>query len=231
MQKTNSKPTRSRFTLLRQLCNLIPNHLVPTLARQYDVEAKSRTFRPWSHVVSLLYAQLTHALGLNDVCDALRLHAGPLSAIRGATPPSKNALSHANRERDAAMAEALFWNMLEHFQHIAPQFGGSGRRPRFAFRFKQVAADSVDHRPAVYGREGERNGGFREPVTGHEALGSEAIRLETLRKSRQSVRQDRFTGVDGHPPSAQIETCNGGIRNLPSAQFVGEIGRRAQRPL
>jgi hypothetical protein len=137
MQKTNHKPTRSRFTLLRQLCNLIPNHLVPGLARQHEVDTKSRTFKPWSHVVSLIYAQLTHALGLNDVCDALRLNAGPLSAIRGATPPSKNALSHANRERDAVMAQALFWQMLDHLQQIAPQFGGR-RRPRFAFRFKRM---------------------------------------------------------------------------------------------
>jgi len=137
MQKTNHKPTRSRFTLLRQLCNLIPNHLVPGLARQHEVDTKSRTFKPWSHVVSLIYAQMTHALGLNDVCDALRLNAGPLSAIRGATPPSKNALSHANRERDAAMAQALFWQMLDHLQQIAPQFGGP-RRPRFAFRFKRM---------------------------------------------------------------------------------------------
>jgi hypothetical protein len=136
-KKTNRKPTRSSFTLLRQLCNLIPNHLVPGLARQHDAQAKSRTFKPWSHVVSLIYAQLTHALGLNDVCDALRLNAGPLSAIRGATPPSKNALSHANRKRDAAMAEALFWKMLAELQHLAPHFGGS-RRPRFAFRFKRM---------------------------------------------------------------------------------------------
>jgi hypothetical protein len=135
--RTKRKPTRSSFTLLRQLCNLIPNHLVPTLARQHDAEAKSRTFKPWSHVVSLIYAQLTHALGLNDVCDALRLNAGPLSAIRGATPPSKNALSHANRERDAHMAEGLFWTMLEHLQTLAPRFG-RGARPRFAFRFKRM---------------------------------------------------------------------------------------------
>jgi len=137
MQKPNHKPTRSRFTLLRQLCNLIPNHLVPGLARQHEVDTKSRTFKPWSHVVSLIYAQLTHALGLNDVCDALRLNAGPLSAIRGATPPSKNALSHANRERDAAMAQALFWQMLDHLQQIAPPFAAR-RRPRFAFRFKRM---------------------------------------------------------------------------------------------
>jgi len=138
MQKTKThKPTRSKFTLLRQLCNLIPNHLVTSLAREHGAEEKSRTFKPWSHVVSLLFAQLTHALGLNDVCDALRLHSGPLSAIRGATPPSKNGLSHANRERDAKMAEALFWKMLEELQRLAPRFGG-GRRPRFAFRFKRM---------------------------------------------------------------------------------------------
>ena len=136
-KKTNHKPTRSSFTLLRQLCNLIPNHLVPQLAREHAVEEKSRTFRPWSHVVSLIYAQLTHALGLNDVCDALRLHSGPLSAIRGATLPSKNALSHANRERNPQMAEALFWTMLEHLQELYPGFGAR-RRPRFAFRFKRL---------------------------------------------------------------------------------------------
>src|SRR5438445_72287 len=134
---TTHKPTRGSFSLLHQLCNLIPNHLVPQLARDTGVEIQARTFRPWSHVVSLLYAQLTHALGLNDVCDALRLHSGPLSAIRGATPPSKNALSHANRERNPKMAEALFWTMLEHLQQLHPGFG-AGRRPRFAFRFKRL---------------------------------------------------------------------------------------------
>src|SRR5262245_46641183 len=135
--KNTHKPTRSSFTVLRQLCNLIPNHLVPRLAREHAVQSKCRTFSPWSHVVSLLYAQLTHALGLNDVCDALRLHSGPLSALRGATPPSKNALSHANRQRDPQMAEALFWKMLDHLQQLHPGFGAR-RRPKFAFRFKRL---------------------------------------------------------------------------------------------
>jgi len=136
-KETQRKPTRTKFSLLRQLCNFIPNHLVPQLAREHAVEEKSRTFLPWSHVVSLIYAQLTHALGLNDVCDALRLHSGPLSAIRGATPPSKNALSHANRQRNPEMAEALFWSMLEHLQQLHPGFGAR-RRPKFAFRFKRL---------------------------------------------------------------------------------------------
>ena len=135
--QTQHKPTRGKFSLLRQLCNLIPSHLVPHLAREHAVEEKCRTFGPWSHVASLIYAQLTHALGLNDVCDALRLHSGPLSAIRGATPPSKNALSHANRQRNPQMAEALFWTMLDHLQQLHPGFGAR-HRPKFAFRFKRL---------------------------------------------------------------------------------------------
>ena len=132
MKKTTQrKPTRRKFSLLRQLCTLIPNHLAPCLAREHSVDQKSRSFLPWSHVVSLIYAQLTHALSLKDVCDALRLHAGPRSAIRGATPLSENALSHANRERNPQMAEALFWTMLEHLQQLHPGFGAR-RRPKFA---------------------------------------------------------------------------------------------------
>jgi hypothetical protein len=130
--QTRHKPTASKFSLLRQLCNFIPPHLVPRLARETGVEDQARTFNPWSHVVSLLYAQLTHSLGLNDVCDALHLHSGSLSALRGATPPHKNTLSHANRQRDPKMAEQLFWSVLEHLQALQPAFGGN-RTPRFAF--------------------------------------------------------------------------------------------------
>lgn len=123
------QPTRSKLSVFRQLCNLIPNHLVPQLAREHRVQEKARTFSPWSQVVALLYAQFTHAVGLNDVCDALHLHSGPLSAIRGATPPSRNGFSHANRHRDPAMAEDLFWRMLGHLKSLCPAFaGGSGRR-------------------------------------------------------------------------------------------------------
>lgn len=111
--------------------------MVPKLARETKVDQKARSFSPWSHVVSLLFAQLTHAIGLNDVCDSLGLHSGPLSAIRGATAPSRNNLSHANKVRDAAMAQQLFWSMLEHLQTLKPGFA-QGARFRLARRFKRA---------------------------------------------------------------------------------------------
>jgi hypothetical protein len=94
-------------------------------------------------VVSLLFAQFTHAVGLNVVSDSLRLHSGPLSAIRGATPPSRNGLSAANRDRPAALAEQLFWQTLEHLKALSPGFAGGHAGKRLAHRFK-CAIHGVD---------------------------------------------------------------------------------------
>lgn len=150
-RKTSArKPTRTNLSVLGQLCNLIPGFLVPKVARRCGVDKRARSFSPWSHVVSLLYAQLTHAMSLNDVCDALKYHAPKLSRIRGATPPSKNALSHANRQRNSDMAETLFWELLGHLTNCSPRFGGQNFKgmPR---RFKRMvhAIDSSTIRLAV----------------------------------------------------------------------------------
>ena len=138
MIKKNSKPTASKLSVLRQLCNLIPAHLVPKLARQTGVDFMARSFSAWSHVVSMLFGQLTHAIGLNDICDALRLYSGPLSSLRGATPPSRNNLSHANKRRDAALAERLFWAVLDHLQKLSPAFGTGRRGKGLARRFRRI---------------------------------------------------------------------------------------------
>lgn len=88
-------------------------------------------------MVALLYAQFSHALSLNDVCDGLRLWATPLRALRGATPPSRNALSHANRIRSSALAEQLFWRVLAHLQNRFPRFGRGAARG-LAWRFRRT---------------------------------------------------------------------------------------------
>ena len=131
-------PASSKLNLLRQICNFIPEFLVSRLARETGVDQRARTFQPWSHLIALLYAQLTHSIGLNDVCDALGLHSGPLSSLRGATPPSRNNLSHANKVRPAEMAEKLFWAVFEHLGNLSPRFVSGKAGKRFARKFKRT---------------------------------------------------------------------------------------------
>jgi hypothetical protein len=139
MKKKNKiVPAPSKLNLLRQICNFIPEFLIPRLAGETGVDKKVRKFSAWSHVISLLYAQLTHSIGLNDVCDALGLNSGPLSSLRGATPPSRNNLSHANKVRPAELAEKLFWAVFEHLGNLSPRFLSGRAGKRFARKFKRT---------------------------------------------------------------------------------------------
>jgi IS5 family transposase len=138
-------PAGFSYTIMRQVCNLIPPHLVNRLAAVYGVNQRSRDFTPWSHVVSLLYAQMTHAVSLNDVCDGLRMNETMLTPIRGASAPAKNTLSHANRERSCAMAEALYWEMMDHLTTQSPRFAKGKVRRGYLRRFRAAihAMDST----------------------------------------------------------------------------------------
>lgn len=127
------------------MCNLIPGHMVSNLAKKHGVDARSRAYTPWSHVVTMLYAHFAHALGLNDVCDALQMNAAALSSIRGAVPPSRNNLSHANQIRNADLAEELYWSMMKHLMDTVPGFAKGKVRRGYLRRFSKAihAMDST----------------------------------------------------------------------------------------
>jgi len=140
----NKKPTpaRSNVIVLKQILNLIPRHLIQRHAVETGIAAKARTFSVLSHLTAMLFAQLSHSMGLNDVCDWMRLKVGVLARF-GVTPPSRNGLSHANKDRDAAFAEKLFWSVLGHLQHASPNFA-AGRKGKGLLRRFKVNIHAVD---------------------------------------------------------------------------------------
>lgn len=142
-QGKQSRPAKSQHTVFRQMCNLIPGHMLPVLASQYKIDA--RGFSATSHVLSLLYGHASHALSLNEICDALSVHQADFLRIRGASAPARNTFSNANRTRDPAMAEALYWQMLKHLQDASPGFTEYGKHSGFIFRLKReiFAIDST----------------------------------------------------------------------------------------
>lgn len=136
-----AKSTRGKMTFVRQICELIPSHTVPKLAREFEIDA--RKLSAWSHTTAHIYGQLTHAVGLNDICDGLDLNSSELRAIRGATPPKRNTFSNANRTRDPRMAEALYWQMVEYLPTVVPSFGARRIRSGYLRRFN-AAIHAVD---------------------------------------------------------------------------------------
>ncbi len=126
----------NNMVVLVQFVKRIPKKLIEKLRNKYKIQ--TRSFSATSHVVAMIYAQLSHALSLNDICDSLRLHSGYLSQIRDCTPPSRNGLAHANATRNSAMAEELFWTVFNDLKANYPEFVSKGRHyPGMPWRFKR----------------------------------------------------------------------------------------------
>jgi len=130
-----SRPTKCKHTVFRQACNLIPVHMIPKLAREFKIDA--RKFSETSHFFSLLFTHFARTDSLNETCDALRVHEAEFLRTREATPPARNTFSNANRTRDPAMAEALYWQMLKYLQELCPGFTQYGKHAGFLFRLKR----------------------------------------------------------------------------------------------
>ena len=124
------------MAVLGQIVKHIPAKLIEKLQAKYGIQ--TRSFTATSHVVAMIFAQLSHALSLNDICDCLRFHKGYLAQIRDCVPPSRNGLAHANATRDAALAEELFWTVLDEVKSKYPEFISDSRRyPGMPWRFKR----------------------------------------------------------------------------------------------
>ncbi len=113
-------------------------------AARHGIGAKARSFSVWSHLKTMIFAQLAHALSLKYVCDWLRLKARANAGI-GMTPPSRNNLSHANKGRPAAFVQEVFWKTLADCQRCEPGFGAKrkGRPLLHRFKVKVHAVDST----------------------------------------------------------------------------------------
>ena len=138
----NTKPAAANVVSLKQILNLIPLGMIHRIANETEIGKMARTFSIVSHLTAMLFAQLSRSIGLNDVCDWLRLKA-PVLARFGVTPPSRNGLSHANKERDALFAEKLFWSVLGHLQHTCPSFA-TGKKGKGLLRRFKVRIHAVD---------------------------------------------------------------------------------------
>ena len=146
--KTTKSTTTERLSVLAQLCNLIPPHMVPKALRELEaagIKVQARTFTVWSHILCMVYCHLANCLSLNDICDALGLHRAELNSMRNAVPPRRNTLAHANKTRDSSVIKKVYAMLLDYMRSYNPGFMERGGRCYFRLpaRFKR-AVSAID---------------------------------------------------------------------------------------
>lgn len=132
---------KTNCSVLKQIVSFVPPEIIHEIER--NVKQRYKKFSVWSHIVALIYQQLTKTESLNGLCDAARVHGSEWGELRGASVPHRNTLSNANRKRDPKLAETLYWKLLGHFSRMFPDFTKT-RYDGYLRRFRERHVHLID---------------------------------------------------------------------------------------
>lgn len=98
-------------SVMHGLMQHLPWAVFDRLVTEHGADAEARGFSSRSHLVAMLYAQLSGASSLREIEAGLTSHAARLYHL-GATPVARSTLADANHDRDSGVFLALFQQML-----------------------------------------------------------------------------------------------------------------------
>lgn len=116
---------RHHYTVLSEILKYIPKPRFDELVEAHARGQAPRRLDSWTHLVALLYGQLSEAPSLRAIVEELESHAAALSGLV-CGPVKRSTLAEANRYRPAALFDDLLKTML------AQAHGGLRRHVRDA---------------------------------------------------------------------------------------------------
>ena len=105
-------------TLFSQILNLIDRNIFTKTVEKYKTDKHSKGINSWTHLVSMLFCQLSKAQSIREITNGLMSITGNLNhlGIQGKTP-KKSSLSYINASRDWQMFREFYFKLLEHLQN------------------------------------------------------------------------------------------------------------------
>jgi len=122
-------------TVLGQLLRFIPRDFFQKTVRKYRGDKGTREFNSWTHLASLIFAQLTGQQSVRDLETALYSRRNDLYHA-GMKPVKRSTFCDANRKRSHEIFQEVYYEMLSGLTHL-------GRRLRFRFKNPVKILDST----------------------------------------------------------------------------------------
>lgn len=109
----------SKIAVFAQIARLIPREIINSIARKYKADHYCKGLDTRTHLMSLLLAQLADFNSLRDICNNMRGMQGRIQHLGITRAPSRNALSHQNKERSWEVFRAIYMALYKHLgQHL-----------------------------------------------------------------------------------------------------------------
>lgn len=118
-------------TIFNQLLAFLPKHRFDQFVGQHNGDRYVKKLTTWSQLVALMYAQATQKESLREVETGLLTHQGTWYHL-GITTVARSSLADANKRRDAAIFEKLFYTLLVQCQEVTNIHTFSFKNPLYS---------------------------------------------------------------------------------------------------
>jgi hypothetical protein len=107
-------------TILRQIIDIFPRHEFESLAKDYHVGQKFRSFNRWTQFMVMFIGQLSGRKSLRDLVMNVAAQTNKLYHL-AIKPCSRATLARVNEKQPASLYEAIFHKLLQRCHQFAPK--------------------------------------------------------------------------------------------------------------
>lgn len=118
------------ITLFAQIARLIPRSIVAEAAKKFKSDKGASRLDTWTHLLCMIFCHIGNCLSLRDITNGMRSAGGNLNHMGIGSAPSRNALSHQNRQRNCEVWKYLYKRLHDYLgrQAWGRRIAGVGKR-------------------------------------------------------------------------------------------------------
>jgi len=122
-------------TILRQIIDIFPRHEFDSLAKDYHVGQRFRSFNRWTQFMVMLIGQISGRKSLRDLVMNVSAQTSKLYHL-ALKPCSRATLARVNEQQPAELYQTVFYKLLHRCHQFAP-------RHKFKFKGKLYLLDAT----------------------------------------------------------------------------------------
>ena len=119
---------KTKVTLLSQMLQLVDRDKFNKLVTKHETDKHSKGIGSWTHLVSMIFLQVSGCSSLRDVCNGLRSATGDLNHLGITRAPARSSLSHLNKYRTEILFKELYFHLLDKLEPSLQKSRAQARR-------------------------------------------------------------------------------------------------------
>lgn len=105
--------SQSNIGLFAQAMTLIDRNLFKKIVTEHNSDKHHKGINSWTHLVTMVFMQLSGATSVRDISNGLRSATGNLSHLGVSLAPSKSSISYINKNRTYEIFKDMYFSLLD----------------------------------------------------------------------------------------------------------------------